>query len=72
MKRTSTKNTKPAQETARASLIPPELIELVEAAQQRKNDRLRERVRNRPQPDWETTRAQLRRRAEAEKRLPPL
>lgn len=71
MKLTRTKATKPAPETARASLIPQELIALAEAAQQRQIDQLRERVRSRQQPDWETTRAELRRRREAEKRLPP-
>lgn len=71
MKLTSTKTTKPAPDTARASLIPPELIALAEASQQRQIDKLRERVRSRQQPDWETTREELRRRRQAEKRLPP-
>lgn len=70
MKLTS-KTTKPAPHTARASLIPPELIALAEASQQRQIDRLRERVRSRQRPDWETTREELRRRRQAEKRLPP-
>ena len=71
MKLTNAKATKPAPKTARASLIPPELIALAEASQQRQIDQLRERVRSRQQPDWETTREELRRRRQAEKRLPP-
>lgn len=72
MKLTRTKATKPAPETARASLIPPELIALAEATQQRQIDELRERLRNRQQLDWQMTRDELARRREAEKRMPPL
>ena len=71
MRLTSTRTTKPAPDTARASLIPPELIALAEAAEQRQIDQLRKRVRSRQRPDWKTTRDELHRRAEAEKRLPP-
>jgi delta 1-pyrroline-5-carboxylate dehydrogenase len=53
--------------------IPAELRDLVNNAEKRQIERVRQQLRDtrRQQPDWETTREELRRRRQAEKRLPP-
>lgn len=53
--------------------IPPELRDLVNNAEKRQIERVRQQLRDtrRQQPDWQTERAALARRREAALRMPP-
>ena len=52
--------------------VPPELRDLVNNAEKRQIERVRQQLRDtRRQPDWQTERAALARRREAALRMPP-